>query len=220
MQETMVDLGAPLGGMCRRRGRTSALVSAWPGLGVPTASAGAIEQVEVSEHASLTLPRASSAPPPGAQHTVSVLKTLVIGVMMLFSGILLGRSLQLGQAEARMVVAPQAPQVRTVLPSTQTVGPVIETPVAIVSRPPMLVPPPGHRYTVQIVALEKQSAARVLAGELSVKGWPAYVQDFRRQVSTPVYRVRVGRFADRDAAERARLRLEKEEQLIGWIARL
>jgi len=217
MQQSTMSREGEVGVMTRRRDRSVELTSAWPGLGVPPAPGeGLTAETAFPEIAPLTLTRAPSTSPLRGLHTVSVFRTLVIGVMMLFSGILLGRSLQLGQAEART----SNPHARAVLPATQIVGPVIESPVALVSRPPLLVVSPGHKYTVQVVAVEKQGAASALAGALSVKGWPAYVQDLSRPVSSPVYRVRVGRFEDRDAAERARQRLEKEEQLAGWIARL
>ena len=80
-------------------------------------------------------------------------------------------------------------------------------------------PPAGDPYTVQVAALRSADAAAELAGRLLEKGFPAYVVEPAPDGPEAVYRVRVGKYADHDEAERVRQRLEQEEQLTAWITR-
>jgi cell division septation protein DedD len=54
---------------------------------------------------------------------------------------------------------------------------------------------------------------------LTGKGYEAYILDPAPGAPTTIFRVRVGRYADRSAAEQTRLRLEREEQFKPWITR-
>ena len=74
-------------------------------------------------------------------------------------------------------------------------------------------------HTVQVAALRSADAAAELAGRLLAQGFPAYVVEPAPDGPLAVYRVRVGKYADRDEAERVRQRLEQEEQLTAWITR-
>ncbi len=80
-------------------------------------------------------------------------------------------------------------------------------------------PPAGDPYTVQVAALRSADAAAELAGRLLAKGFPAHVVEPAPDGPEAVYRVRVGKYADHDEAERVRQRLEQEEQLTAWITR-
>lgn len=80
-------------------------------------------------------------------------------------------------------------------------------------------PPAGDPHTVQVAALRSADAAAELAGRLLAQGFPAYVVEPAPDGPLAVYRVRVGKYADRDEAERVRQRLEQEEQLTAWITR-
>ena len=167
-----------------------------------------------AEDAGLADRRAVTSPAPRTGPAVLVFEAVTIDVMMLLSGILLGRSFQLGQ-ENQATATP----VLAGVPVTNGTDPAVETPV-LASHSLIPVALPAENYSVQVAALRARSAAADLAEHLSANGWLAYVQDFHQDLSTtPVYRVRVGRFTDRDEAERARQRLKTEEQLAGWVAR-
>lgn len=168
-----------------------------------------------AEDAGLADSRVVTSPAPGTGPAVFVFEAVMIGVMMLLSGILLGRSFQLGQEEQST-----ATPVLAGVPVTNGTDPAVGTPV-LASHSFIRSVLPAENYSVQVAALRARSAAADLAEQLSANGWLAYVQDFHLDfTTTPVYRVRVGRFTDRDEAERARQRLETEEQLAGWVARL
>ena len=80
--------------------------------------------------------------------------------------------------------------------------------------------PPGDPggWVVQVAAVSERPAAEAIASDLSGKGYAAFV-------TTPgpdaplVFRVRVGAFPDRRAAETAAGRLEREEQFRPWVTR-
>ena len=80
-------------------------------------------------------------------------------------------------------------------------------------------PPASDPYTVQVAALRSPGAAEAFAARLREKGYPAYVVEPAPDGPAAMYRVRVGRYADRGAAERVLRRLAQEEQLKPWITR-
>lgn len=77
----------------------------------------------------------------------------------------------------------------------------------------------GDPYTVQVAALRAPAAARAFADRLLARGFPAYVVEPAPGAPVAIYRVRVGRYAERGAAEQVQRRLEREEQLSPWITR-
>jgi cell division septation protein DedD len=77
--------------------------------------------------------------------------------------------------------------------------------------------PPGNGFVVQVAATRERSEADNIARRLAGKGYPAFV-------TTPatgprMFRVRVGKYPDRRAAETVAGRLEREEQFKPWITR-
>jgi DedD protein len=78
--------------------------------------------------------------------------------------------------------------------------------------------PKGNGFVVQVASLRSRDEADAIARRLSSKGFPSFV-------STPgssgprVFRVRVGKYAERGQAETVARRLEKEEQFKPWITR-
>jgi DedD protein len=76
----------------------------------------------------------------------------------------------------------------------------------------------GDGFVVQVASLRSKAEADAVAKRLSSKGFPSFV-------STPgsagprVFRVRVGRYAERREAEAVARRLETEEQFKPWITR-
>ncbi len=70
-------------------------------------------------------------------------------------------------------------------------------------------------WVIQISALRSRQAAAEWVQKLITKGYPAFLDD-----SAPgVFRVRVGRFKDRNEAERFSRRLLKEESTKSVISR-
>jgi cell division septation protein DedD len=77
--------------------------------------------------------------------------------------------------------------------------------------------PAGSGFVVQVAAVRERAEADIIARRLASKGYPAFV-------TTPagaanVFRVRVGKYPDRRAADSIASRLEKEEQFKPWVTR-
>lgn len=70
-------------------------------------------------------------------------------------------------------------------------------------------PASGGRHTLQIAALLKPSSAEDHAARLRERGYPAFVVAIRADGRT-LYAVRVGPYAERDAAERVAARLKRD----------
>jgi len=98
--------------------------------------------------------------------------------------------------------------------------PRIERPQAVVPATREVDPgvPQGNGFVVQVASLKSRGEADAIAKRLSSKGFPSFV-------TTPgssgpkVFRVRVGKYADRREAETVARKLEKEEQFKPWITR-
>ncbi len=75
------------------------------------------------------------------------------------------------------------------------------------------------QWVVQIVALRDRSMASSIVQRLSGKGYPAFVVNPTAGTPAPVFKVQVGRYADRGEAEQVARRLEKEEQFKPWVSR-
>ena len=103
---------------------------------------------------------------------------------------------------------------------------------AVVSDPdpPRPVPSPEKReripttsardgWVVQIAALRDRQTANAIVQRLSGKGYPAFLVSPSAGAPAPVFKVQVGRYADKEQAEQIRRRLEKEEQFKPWISR-
>ncbi len=72
-------------------------------------------------------------------------------------------------------------------------------------------------FTVQVMSLRDRAAAeRVVAG-LVGKGYEAFVAPSVEGASVQVFRVRIGRYSDREEAEQIKSRLEQNEKLKPWI---
>jgi len=118
-------------------------------------------------------------------------------------------------------------------PPEPAVEPVVATPVPAIAEQPKVERPPavttttkaidpgepkGTGFVVQVASLKSRGEADAIAKRLSSKGFPSFV-------TTPgssgpkVFRVRVGKYADRREAETVARKLEKEEQFKPWITR-
>ena len=119
-------------------------------------------------------------------------------------------------------------------PPEPAVEPVVSAPVPAIAEQPKVEKPPvapatatkavdpgepkGTGFVVQVASLRSRGEADAIAKRLSSKGFPSFV-------TTPgssgpkVFRVRVGKYADRQQAETVARKLEKEEQFKPWITR-
>ncbi len=73
-------------------------------------------------------------------------------------------------------------------------------------------------YVVQVIATRDAAQARRIRDRLASRGLPAVVSEGRAGAQ-PIYRVRVGRYRDRPAAEAVIRRLRGERGLSPWILR-
>src|SRR5436190_7786362 len=91
---------------------------------------------------------------------------------------------------------------------------------AAAAVPPAAAPAgrPG-RWVVQLVALRDRAAAASIAQRLSGRGYPAFIVNPAASTPNQVYKVQVGRYDDKNEAERVAKRLEKEEKFSPWISR-
>lgn len=76
----------------------------------------------------------------------------------------------------------------------------------------------GDGFVVQVAALRDRTEADALVRRLSGKGYSAFVVN-PVPGKPPVYKVQVGRFADRGEATRVSARLKAEEQFSPWVTR-
>jgi cell division protein FtsN len=72
-------------------------------------------------------------------------------------------------------------------------------------------------WVLQVHALRDAKVANGIVQRLAKKGYPAFLVE--SGAPTSMYRVFVGRYKERDEAERVAARLKKEEQFNPWITR-
>ena len=127
---------------------------------------------------------------------------------------------QLTEAEAGAApkVAPPASPERRAAATPASV----ERPVDKPAPPPTSATPPaavtGGGFVVQIAALRDRTEADTIVKRLAVKGYQAFVVN-PVPGKPPVYKVQVGRFAERGEAEKIAVRLKSEEQFSPWVTR-
>jgi cell division septation protein DedD len=76
----------------------------------------------------------------------------------------------------------------------------------------------GSGFVVQIAALRDRTEADAIVKRLAGKGYQAFVVN-PVPGKPPVYKVQVGRFAERGAADKIAARLKSEEQFRPWVTR-
>jgi cell division septation protein DedD len=125
------------------------------------------------------------------------------------------KRLQGDNAPAEKLKAP-APSAAPKTAQTKTAPPV-STP-APPSSPSAATAPAskGGSWVVQLVALKDRGDAVAMASRLSAKGYPAFVLDPAAGAPT-IYRVQVGGYPDRDHADQAARRIEREEKIQGYV---
>ena len=77
-------------------------------------------------------------------------------------------------------------------------------------------PSAGGEYAIQVLAVSNGTSATALVDRLVEQGYPAYVLEPRQSDEPPLYRVRIGDYPDRPAAEAIGRRVEGETEL-GWF---
>ena len=108
---------------------------------------------------------------------------------------------------------PSPPATTPTSPATDRVAP------PTVTSPPTAVVPPEHgsRFAVQISAVRNGDSARALAKSLQSAGYPAYV--LAPSAPKGFFRIRVGPYPTRAAAEEVRNRIARERGVKGWVTR-
>jgi cell division septation protein DedD len=79
-------------------------------------------------------------------------------------------------------------------------------------------PGTGGAFVVQAMATRDGAAARRLRDRLAARGLPAVLVEGRAGGSA-IYRVRVGRYRERRAAEAVARRIREEQGLVTWVLR-
>ena len=77
----------------------------------------------------------------------------------------------------------------------------------------------GYQYTLQLVSFSDGVKARQMIRELTDRGYPAYSYEARVKGKT-YYRVRCGRFINREDAKKYAEKLEKEGGIKGFVSKL
>ena len=81
----------------------------------------------------------------------------------------------------------------------------------------LVAPAAAGSFVVQVTALRSTDDARTVEAELVAKGYPAFVVDPTPGAPVAVFRVRVGPYAERGAAETVRDRLATEEPFTPFV---
>ena len=74
-------------------------------------------------------------------------------------------------------------------------------------------------WVVQVQALRDRDVGVAITKRLIGRGYPAFLVAPTADAAPQLYKVHVGRYADRTEAEEVKRRLEKEEQFRPWIIR-
>jgi len=83
---------------------------------------------------------------------------------------------------------------------------------------PKLEEPAGDGFSIQVAALVKREEADTIVKRLAAKGYPAYVAAPIKE-KVPIFRVRVGKYKERNEADTVAAKLQKEEQFKPWVVR-
>lgn len=76
--------------------------------------------------------------------------------------------------------------------------------------------PVAGTFQVQVAAYQERARAEALAGRLRQKGYRALIAD-EPDGGRTLYKVRIGGYMDRSAADAAKTRLAREEKLQAWV---
>lgn len=125
------------------------------------------------------------------------------------------------KAETAKAETPKVETPKTSAPKTEVAKAETETKAEPVEE--KTVPDPtlkdGGRYTVQIMATSSKAKAEQQLSTLQANGYTAFMKE-EKAGDTSVFKVRVGRFSDKDAAKKIATKLKQELQLESWVANL
>lgn len=183
----------------------------------------------------------------GKQLVFLFMAVTAVAVVIFLCGVLVGRGVRTAQERAGATPVPSAVpggapaatpgtagtealtyprRLAGTLPPEEELVPRADAPPAPVTEPapnvdaaPSASVPAGEGYAVQVAALRSEAEAAAIAQRLVQKGYPAYVVGPSPGAPVSVYRVRVGKFPNRQDAEAVVRRLEQEEQFRPWITR-
>jgi cell division septation protein DedD len=186
------------------------LCGVWVGRGVPSERVAAGENPETMASATPppaatpSQPVASSGPPSAEPPAPAVEPDDELSY---------AKRLQADSATTEKLKTPAPPQPapKPSVPAVQPSAPAQKPAPA----PPQSVGRAGA-WIVQVVSLRDRAAATSIAQRLSGKGYPAFVLD-PAQGGPRMYRVQVGGYADKNEAEQASRRLEKDEQFKPFV---
>jgi len=77
---------------------------------------------------------------------------------------------------------------------------------------------PGNGFVVQVAAVRERAEADTIARRLAAKGYPSFVTT-PGSGAAKMFRVRVGKYADRREADAVASKLQREEQFKPWVTR-
>jgi cell division septation protein DedD len=120
-------------------------------------------------------------------------------------------------ADEKLAAAP-APREARAAEETPVERPARPEPARAAAPAPPASVTSGDGFVVQVAALRDRTEADALVRRLSGKGYSAFVVN-PVPGKPPVYKVQVGRFADRGEATRISARLKAEEQFSPWVTR-
>jgi len=189
------------------------LCGVWVGRGVPAERAAAGDRPEVVTSASPAPAATPSQPvassgPPAAEPPVPAAEP---GDELSYAKRLQADSApseKLKGAARSQAAAPKSEPVDQRAASKATVQPQPAPPAQSVAR--------AGSWIVQVVSLQDRAAATAVARRLSSKGYPAFVLE-PAGGGPRIYRVQVGGYSDKNDAEQASRRLEKDEQFKPFV---
>jgi DedD protein len=106
-----------------------------------------------------------------------------------------------------LVEKPSSPAVRPPSASTTPSGKIVIVPKTKATQ-----------YTIQVAAVKDRATAEILTKRLKQKGYPVFTLPYEIPKKGTWYRVRVGHFSKREAAEEMAKRLSEQERLAPYIA--
>ena len=128
------------------------------------------------------------------------------------------KRLQADSTPAEKLKAPAAAAASRPAPEPRAAA---KAPAPVAAAPPAQTAPPqgsarAGAWIVQVVSLQDRAAATTIARRLSGKGYPAFVTD-PAAGGPRIYRVQVGGYSDKNDADQAARRLEKDEQFKPFV---
>ena len=189
------------------------LLGVFVGRGVPTARQAQDSLADPGAIASAPPPASTPAPvaeagPPAAEPPAPPAETEELS----YKKRLEGESATTESLKPRAAAA-ATPAARTSAPANAPLPAATTT----AASPSVVGAPQPGTWVVQVHVLRDRTVATGIVQRLIAKGYPAFLVAAGPPAST--YKVQVGRFKDREVAQKAVDRLKREEQFNSWITR-